>query len=79
MRQYPRNTKEIIMKMYTNNIRIARHYLSNDMVDTYENHMDGLLRSAKSDKAFNYLTVVKNKDLVDYFIMKFDELLPAEV
>ena len=54
------------MKMYENNIRIARQYLKNDMVDHYKNQLDGLIRSAKSDKAIDYLKKVRFTDLHNY-------------
>ena len=54
------------MKMYENNIRIARQYLKNDMVDHYTNQLNGLIRSAKSDKAIAYLNKVKFTDLHEY-------------
>ena len=54
------------MKMYEQNICVARQYLKNDMVDHYVTQLDGLIRSAKSDKAITYLKKVKFTDLLEY-------------
>ena len=54
------------MKIYENNIRIARLYLKNGEVDHYKNQLDGLIRSAKSDEAITYLEEVKFIDLHEY-------------
>ena len=51
------------MKMYERSIRIARHYLKNDMINNYNDILDGLIRSARSDKAIAYLKNVKFNDL----------------
>ena len=60
------------MKMYERSIRIARHYLKNDMVNNYNDILDGLIRAARSDKAVTYLKDVKFQDMVDYKLLKFD-------
>ena len=60
------------MKMYERSIRIARHYLKNDMVNNYNDILDGLIRSARADKAVTYLKDVKFQDMVDYKLLKFD-------
>ena len=60
------------MKMYERSIRIARHSLKNDMVNNYNDILDGLIRSARSDKAVTYLKDVKFQDMVDYKLLKFD-------
>jgi hypothetical protein len=55
-----------MMKMYKNHIRMARNYLNAGMPENYRSMIEGLIRSARSDRAAKYL-----KDELDFGLLAY--------